>query len=445
MQTDNDCKTAVCDGNGGIGSMDDDNDIEDDNKFCTTDTCSGGNPMHTPVATGTACMDGGGNVCSVLGECVECNTGMDCPSNVCQANACQAASCGDMTQNGDETDVDCGGSCGPCADGEMCAGDMDCISQVCSGTCQMPSCTDMVPNGGETDVDCGGPVCVKCGPNQTCNGPTDCVGGSCMMGMCAPTCIDMVQNNLETDVDCGGGTCADCIDGKKCLVNGDCTNNFCRPDTKLCATPSCTDMFQNGTETDVDCGGNACPDCMNGDGCLVNGDCTSGFCNPISDVCAAPTCTDMFKNGNETDVDCGGTCPNDCAVGQSCMGPGDCVSGICTNNTCVQVNGCDVTNTMNLTGIPSTTVTFSGASYNPKCIRVSQGTNVTFSGSFSFHPLLGAEIVNNMLIPAGSGPFVPVTNTGTMKTFAMSATGTFPYVCTSHWPSGMTGTVFVVP
>lgn len=51
--------------------------------------------------------------------------------------------------------------------------------------------------------------------------------------------------------------------------------------------PSCFDGVQNGDETGVDCGG-SCPDCP-----------------------TEPTCTDGIQNGDETGVDCGGSC-TDC-------------------------------------------------------------------------------------------------------------------------------------
>src|SRR5262245_22406358 len=44
--------------------------------------------------------------------------------------------CSDAIQNGNESDVDCGGACGPCADGQSCLGDADCEIGVCSfGVC----------------------------------------------------------------------------------------------------------------------------------------------------------------------------------------------------------------------------------------------------------------------------------------------------------------------
>ena len=43
-------------------------------------------------------------------------------------------------------------------------------------------------------------------------------------------------------------------------------------------SPSCNDGLRNGNETDVDCGGPACADCANGQRCTVGSDCTSGTC-----------------------------------------------------------------------------------------------------------------------------------------------------------------------
>src|SRR5215216_5524920 len=47
----------------------------------------------------------------------------------------------------------------------------------------------------------------------------------------------------------------------------------------------------------------------------------------------APTCSDSVKNGSETDVDCGGTCPK-CASGKACQVGSDCTSGFCDSQIC---------------------------------------------------------------------------------------------------------------
>ena len=57
-----------------------------------------------------------------------------------------ASRCADRTRNGDETDVDCGGSCPRCVNGQTCRGQDDCDSGLCvSGVCR--ACV--------VDADCG--------------------------------------------------------------------------------------------------------------------------------------------------------------------------------------------------------------------------------------------------------------------------------------------------
>jgi hypothetical protein len=49
---------------------------------------------------------------------------------------------------------------------------------------------------------------------------------------------------------------------------------------------------------------------------------------------ASPSCSNNAKDGAETDVDCGGpACPK-CADGKSCMAPADCAAGACFANKC---------------------------------------------------------------------------------------------------------------
>lgn len=67
-------------------------------------------------------------------------------------------------------------------------------------------------------------------------------------------------------------------------------------------------------------------------GCDTGSQCASGVCS--NNFCAAPTCNDQVKNGNETDVDCGGgTCPP-CASGQMCIQNTDCQSNSCVSGVC---------------------------------------------------------------------------------------------------------------
>ena len=75
----------------------------------------------------------------------------------------------------------------------------------------------------------------------------------------------------------------------------------------MCIAATCSDETKNGDETDIDCGGESCAACADSSACLDGADCQSGVCQ--GNVCLAPSCTDEVRNGDETDVDCGGgTC-----------------------------------------------------------------------------------------------------------------------------------------
>jgi cysteine-rich repeat protein len=119
----------------------------------------------------------------------DCATGSCCLTGAC-AHTCRAAACTDGVRNGNETDVDCGGTCPRCADGRACISASDCVGFICTpaGTCASPSCTDGVLNGAETDVDCGGGAsgsgCPPCGPGKGCETGSDCTSGVCT-GSCA--------------------------------------------------------------------------------------------------------------------------------------------------------------------------------------------------------------------------------------------------------------------
>lgn len=210
--------------------------------------------------------------------------------------------CTNGIQDGDETDVDCGGSCGnTCGGGQGCGSNDDCASSQCTtdGTCVDPSCSDGMLDNGETDIDCGGPVCPPCDDGETCNGDPDCQSGTCDAGTCA-SCRDGMTNGDETDVDCGGPTCPACDDGEDCVEDGDCTSQQCDVGgTNTCLEPSCDDGVVNGSETDVDCGGPCGPTCDPGEDCLVGEDCVYHGCDPSRLVCndaltvnAEPVCSD---------------------------------------------------------------------------------------------------------------------------------------------------------
>ena len=76
-------------------------------------------------------------------------------------------------------------------------------------------------------------------------------------------------------------------------------------------TPACDDGTQNGSETDVDCGGR-CTGCADTAGCVKPADCLSGVCTDA--VCQSPRCGDGVINGSEA-CDDGNTVTEACAYG----------------------------------------------------------------------------------------------------------------------------------
>ncbi len=213
------------------------------------------------------------------------------------------ASCTNRRLDGDESDVDCGGSCEQtCDDGQNCGANEDCTSSSCSerGVCEPATCKDGLTNGDETDQDCGG-ACPPCDDGSTCAEGNDCASGVCDGARltCTPaSCDDGVQNGDETDQDCGGADCDPCDDGQTCAEATDCTSGVCEDES--CSAATCDDGVQNGDETDQDCGGGTCPGCDPGADCEQATDCASAgcddgtnTCNALLSVVAGPGCSTL--------------------------------------------------------------------------------------------------------------------------------------------------------
>lgn len=253
--------------------------------------------------------------------------------------AAPAPTCSDKVQNGDETGVDCGGTCKKC-DGDACSVAGECISQ----RCEKSVC---IPAGLKT---CGLGEARLCDFNETCATDTDCESDYCYKTRCnkpgPESHTDKRRNAGETDIDCGGPSGVPCELGQKCKVVADCAVN-CVGD--VCVDGNATDGLKNNGETDIDCGGGNAPKCESGKACLKGSDCGFGDCTGL--VCVTPTSSDGRKNGNETDVDCGGaaltfggvTVPAGpgCALKKTCALDTDCASATCaSNNICIEAPSC---------------------------------------------------------------------------------------------------------
>jgi len=112
---------------------------------------------------------------------------------------------------------------------------------------------------------------------QVTPAPVDCVGNWSAYNGCSVTCGSGRQSRTYT------------ISTPRVTSGNDCPAFDQETQTRLCTMPacplptssSCSDTVQNGDETGVDCGG-SCSAC--------------------------PTCSDTTRNGDETGTDCGGSC-----------------------------------------------------------------------------------------------------------------------------------------
>jgi hypothetical protein len=309
--------------------------------LCVGVTCTALDPCH---AIGTC--DPGTGACSnpAATDGTVCND-----NDVCtQVDTCQAGGCVGMSPLVCMAADQChaAGTCNAASgcpnpnapDGTACtaaSGPGICETGMCVGLC-----SDGKKDGNETDVDCGGGTCPACVVGNTCAVDGDCVSTACdpVTGVCVSSeCSDQHQDGNETDVDCGGGMCAKCANGLKCVADTDCASSACDGLSLLCDANQCSDHRKDGNETDVDCGGTCPSKCPTGEQCMVDADCVTQACDAVAHVCDANQCTDKQKDGSETDIDCGGgTCPT-CAVGKTCTVNSDCTSSACDaiSRTCV--------------------------------------------------------------------------------------------------------------
>ncbi|MBX7097600.1 MAG: hypothetical protein K1X89_07805 [Myxococcaceae bacterium] len=159
-----------------------------------------------------------------------------------------------------------------------------------------------------------------------------------------------------------------------------------------------------------------------------------------------PGCMDRVRSGDETGVDCGGSCAP-CENGAACGSALDCLSGVCLNQTCAAAPGNCVgfgacSSFVDLTAdAANRTITFGGGSerYSPACVRVRFGQTVTWSGSFGNHPLREACSP----VPGG----LTATSGASHSVTFDKALGVFGFYCDVHGSSsgaGMAGAVEVV-
>jgi hypothetical protein len=190
---------------------------------------------------------------------------------------------------------------GACAEGSLC-----CEGYCVAGTeCPPPAACagGFICNGQCVDLTLSDTHCGAC--NLACTGATTCAGGQCVArdcadGQCAANQVCIEETCLQRK--CVGHFCRD----TEVCVEGECRSRLCVG--QLCgAGQACVDNVC----TDVSCAGVSCP---------AGASCLKGRCD------GEGGCASGAREGTEADVDCGGehcaSCPDNghCATAQDCAG-----------------------------------------------------------------------------------------------------------------------------
>ncbi len=265
--------------------------------------------------------------------------------------------CMDGAQNGDETDVDCGGpDCGQCADGQACSTESDCTSPLCvDGVCTALKalgevCTDR--------AECESNRCSEFNGTsyctEVCDGPCDGENLACFDGVCTPNDYCENADGIGQGPGCQGTICDQCAATATCVERATGFDCVCQDgytdtsgDGSACADIDECAAGSDNCDTIATCtnieGGFTC-DCGEGFD-DVNGDGT--FCQDINE-CALGTdnCDELAtcNNNNNGGFTC--TCPagyrDANGDGTQCVDIDECVEGTDTcaaNAPCVNTRG----------------------------------------------------------------------------------------------------------
>jgi len=445
-----DCQTIECNGSGSTTSVADNADLPPP-KACQIPACTSGTPSYsnasngTACGTGLACLNGACSGCTMNSQCQPpaydtCGGGgtpntCGCTATTCAklgdtcgapSNGCGGALvCNDGSKDGNETDIDCGGSAATCtnrcAQGKKCNITADCMggltctdgvccNSACGASCEACSaakkgqgadgvCGAVAPGQPDPRGICTSQAASTCGDEGgTCNGSGACTtwpnGTVCLAAACSSTTMVVKQ---ET---CTGGVCTpqgtqDCTPYK--CAGGACTSS-CNMDTD-CASGSdycnashqCTLRIATGTACMV---GGSPTQCQSGN--CVDGFCCNTACNTQCQACsnaltggANGTCTSVTGGTVDPSGTCATLLPATCSTDGKCVTGGACevyasgtvcVTASCSTGTNMQTTqgACDGSGTCGGSSTSSCTPYVCGAT---SCLTSCPSNDTTGDGS----------------------------------------------------------------
>lgn len=333
-------------------------------------------------------VDCGGAMCPKCADTKACGSNDDCASGFCDNNVCATKtcakdsecgsglkcnldegicytpeSCSDGIKNQDETDIDCGGSCSACTFGQKCleASDCDtneCTGNVCSGT--KPDVADI--NKLSINEVMGSP---KSGESYFATQPdtkqTEFIEIINLDSKAVS--LDGIQIKLkkdgadsDTSIDLNGVIPANGVfvvseasipmpsDGANMIASIGMTNKTAYTLWLEKDGAKASEVTRAALATGNGKSQNRNPDKDTANATLSWHDDVSslkllnspGYCangGKFSEGCA-DACSNGQKDGDESDVDCGGPMCGKCENNKSCTAATDCKSGECTEGKC---------------------------------------------------------------------------------------------------------------
>lgn len=270
--------------------------------WCDDGSCTPG--ARPRCSGGVPCEDG--SCLSIIGQCVECLSGDECPEGrVCTLayqcelpGSCRPEACAAQGQICDPES----GNCRPCISRIEC-GDRACIA----GSCQ----TCSAPEDCGTSRTCVSGRCVNA-PGAPCETTTQCTDGL----VCAP---DNTCDACQLDSECPSD--GDCIDGRCIVPNGECGfDQECDPPNTICSGGTC----------ELGCASTGCPlsgqtcDPVSGR-CVAEGEGILGSTCRTHDECSSGTCWSVSLGPDSIEAVCSQACvrTQDCPASFVCASLGD--------------------------------------------------------------------------------------------------------------------------
>ncbi len=169
-------------------------------------------------------------------------------------------------------------------------------------------------------------------------------GGDGGHGGVAPECtLANASTTCGSDAACASH---DCVAGS-CVVTNKAVGAPCSDGGVVCNAAGncvdahCMDAVVDADESDVDCGG-SCPACANDKTCAKDGDCASGNCasgDPNTSTCKPCAASNDCPSNRYCDATTK-ACVNDKAQGVACADGAECVTASCADGVCCDT-ACD--------------------------------------------------------------------------------------------------------